>query len=168
MIALFEIEKLKYNLITWLFLFLFCFSGSVLVYAKNAESAKRWADPNGIVILNRYQVGIANFDKAMSAEPPSMMAAIAQFYVGLTCSELVQPYIRDCQCRQWFADASALYEQAGEGLATGNVSLKKYNDLIIRTYETFTIACVKPCKSSNWCESNVWIEAYCFYHVIRI
>lgn len=85
-------------------LFHFQISGAVLVWAENANIAKRWSDPNGIPILTEWHDAVYKYDNAMIAN--QTMDALGNFYIISACLKLAQPHIRNYQCRQWFAETT--------------------------------------------------------------
>lgn len=70
----------------------------MLVWAENANRAKKWADINGIAILTQWHDAIVNNDKSTIANQRT--DALGNFYIA-ACLRLVQPYITNCKCQQW-------------------------------------------------------------------
>lgn len=56
----------------------------------------------GISILTQWHNAVVNIDKSSIANQTT--DALGNFCVVEACFGLVQPYITNCKCRQWFAD----------------------------------------------------------------
>lgn len=107
--------------------------------AESANKAKKFADINGIPILTQWYKAFVNFDKAMQAN--QMTDVLGNFYVVVACIRLAQPYIINCKCREWFAEAHIECGKVARGLAIGTLSLPQANCKMIEQHNKFIKAC---------------------------
>lgn len=117
--------------------------GSILVWAVNANRAKKWSDINGLPILTQWHDAIVNNDRATIANQP--VDALGDFYVVIACLRLAQPYINNCKCRQWMADSVTGFGAIVRGLALKTVSMPQANVYMIEQYYAFDRACGSTC-----------------------
>lgn len=117
------------------------------MWAQNANRAKKWADNNGIAILTQWHDAVVNYDKSIQAGLKT--DALGNFYIIPACFNLVQPYINNCKCRQWFADTQVGFGAVVTGLGRGTVSLQQANAYMIERYPAFDRACGKICSYAS-------------------
>lgn len=112
------------------------------MWAVNANRAKRWATPDGIRILTEWHDAVVRNDNAMRCN--QITDALGNFYIIPVCFKLVQPYIRNRQCRQWFIDTHIGFGAIVRGLGTGTVTNEQANVYMIKAYPRFDRACGSP------------------------
>lgn len=112
------------------------------MWLGNANIAKRWCEPAGIPMIQEWHDSTARYDSAMTVNQTT--DALGNFYTVTACLKLVQPYITNYRCRQWFADTTVGFGAIVHGLAVGTVSTAQANDYIIKLYPKFQTACGSP------------------------
>lgn len=113
-----------------------------MVWAENANIAKRWSKPEGIPILTEWYDAVIKYNNAVIAN--QTVDAIGNLYIIPPCFQLIQPYITNYQCRKWFADTYIEYGTIVLGLGLGTVSNAQANDYMISVYPKFQKACGYP------------------------
>lgn len=118
-----------------------------MVWAENANMAKRCSAPGGIPILTEWHDAVVKYDNAMIANQQT--DAIGNFYIIVACQKLVQPYITNTQCQQWFATNAVNFGAVVQGLGKGTVSMQQLNAYMIQNYSKFQSACGSPSVYNN-------------------
>lgn len=72
--------------------------------------------------------------------------ALGNFYIIVACLRLAQPYINNCECREWFAESHIGLGKVVRSVARGTMSFQKSNRYMIEQYAVFNRACGSPCR----------------------
>lgn len=112
------------------------------MWAKNANRAKKWSEPEGKPILKMWHDSVQNYDKSIQENYPT--DALGYFYIIPACLTLVQPYITRPECKQWFKETAIGFGNIVHGLGRGTVSLPEANTYMIERYPAFDNACGSP------------------------
>lgn len=113
-----------------------------MVWAENALRAQKWSSLGGIPILQAWHDAVVRYDEAIIAK--QTVDGLGNFYIIPVLFGLVQPYITNYECRQWFSNVHDGFGTVVHGLGINTVSLKEANDYMIEQYPAFELACGAP------------------------